>query len=152
MVLSIALILTILLSVLAFRTKCLHKLEVVVLWMFISSLVNDVYSMGGLNLGHIKTSDRMEEFFTFVVFSAAFIPAFITWMLGIISSLRTPIWKYVFIVLIPFVLFVLEYTADFVGIIEHHHMSKGDSFLVWILVLLVVYIFRRWFFSLSKGV
>jgi len=152
MVLSVALLLTILLTVLAFRTKCLHKLEVVVLWMFISSLVYDVYSMGGLNLGHIKTSDRMEEFFSFVVVSAALIPALITWMFGIILSLRTLIWKYMFIIISPFVLVVLEYTADFVGIIKHHQMSKWDSFLVWCLILLVVYIFRRCFFLLSKGV
>ncbi|HAM81604.1 MAG TPA: hypothetical protein DCO80_12440 [Ornithinibacillus sp.] len=152
MILSIALLLTVLLTILAFRTKSLHKIEVIVLIVFISNIVNNVYSMWGLNLNHIKTSDRMEEFISFVLVSAAMMPALITCMLGIILSIRTLVWKYLFIIISPFLLILIEYLADVVGIIEHYQMSIWDSLIVWTSVLLIAYIFRSFFYSLLKGV
>ncbi|GIO26365.1 hypothetical protein [Ornithinibacillus bavariensis] len=152
MILSIALLLTVLLTILAFRTKSLHKIEVIVLIVFISNIVNNVYSMWGLNLNHIKTSDRMEEFISFVLVSAAMMPALITCMLGIILSIRTLVWKYLFIIISPFLLILIEYLADVVGLIEHYQMSIWDSLIVWTSVLLIAYIFRSFFYSLLKGV
>ncbi|MFS0674512.1 hypothetical protein [Ornithinibacillus sp. 179-J 7C1 HS] len=152
MVLTITIILTILVIILAFRTNCLHKLEAVVLIVFISNLVNDIYSMGGLNLGLISTSNNMDEFFSFVVISAVLVPALITWMVGFFLSIRKHRWKYLLIVNIPFFLVALEYTADSVGIMEHHQMSMWMSWLVWCVVLLIVFLFRRIYFFLLKGV
>lgn len=152
MVLFISCILTLLFIGLSLQTKNLHRLEVAILWMFTSNIIYDVFSMGGVNLGHITTSDNMEQFSTFVVVGAALIPAFITWMLGIAVSLRPFVSEYAFFTMGPFILVVVEYMSDFAGIIDHYAMSKWASLILWFFVLLAVYLFHRFLLHVLKGV
>jgi hypothetical protein len=152
MLLSVTLSLTILFIILAFRTKSLHKIEVITLIVFISNLLNDAFSMGGLNLGQIKTSDNMGSFLSFIIWCAALIPAITTWMIGMTLSHHTFLWKSVTIILASFVLVVVEFTAEWGGMIEHHQLSIPGLLIFWFLVLLAVLIFQRFYSKLLKGV
>jgi hypothetical protein len=151
MVLSVTFLLTILLTIIVFRTRSLHNLEVVVLLLFISNIVNNVYSMWGLNLNYIFSSDRIDEFISFVLVCSVLIPALITCILGISFSLGSLIWRSFIMAISPFTLLAIEYMADAVGIIEHQQISIWNSLLVWYLVIIIAFIFRSGFFSLLKG-
>jgi len=128
----------------AVTKRKLHFFEVLLLWVFVLAVLNNVIWLVGLNAKLILYSQNMGDFLALDALRSVIIPVFIILFLEIIlveekKSRQLFYWAGTIIMLVG-----IEYMADFVGVINHIATWKWWwSFAWWTAFVLLSYAVHR---------
>src|SRR3954449_8687985 len=123
-------------------SKELHLFEIIFLWFTISLLSQTVSWMLIVNLELLKVANGQSYFILHAIEKIIIDPlvtiTFFDWSKRISHETR----KYVFLVLTPFALILIEYIYIWSGVLEKKHWNIGYSFIEWVFLIAVTY--RLW--------
>lgn len=120
-------------------SKELHLFEILFLWFTICLISQTSSWMLIVNLDFLSVSNGRSYFILHAIEKIIIEPlvtiTFFDWSKRISNKTR----KYVFLVLTPITLMLIEYIYIWTGVLEKKHWNIGYSFIEWVFIVTVAY-------------
>lgn len=142
MLLILTALFTACLTVLSWRSKRTKKLEIVILWLLLSTLLAEMFDIATVNLGLLGVPHTFQAICSVVLLGMMLYPALIAWMLDLMLSLTSAPARWLLLAGQAFLLFAVEYAADRLGLLMHSSWNGWYVFLFWLLFLLGAAVLR----------
>ena len=127
------------------KKKKLHILEIIVYWMVSSYLYQNFSALCYMNFKTIIIPDKLSYELSHFLNRIILFPILLVTFLHFFLVLSTHLKKLLLMICFIFLLSGLEWLSDFLGVLIHVHWKVWWSFSFWLIGLLVLVGFMKFF-------
>jgi len=120
-------------------SKELHLFEILFLWFTVCLISQTISWMLIVNLELLSVANGRSYFILHAIEKIIIDPLVTITFFDWSRRVSHATWKYVFLVLAPFALILVEYIYIWAGVLEKKHWNIGYSFFEWVFLIAVAY-------------
>lgn len=123
----------------------MHLFEILFLWMVVWLLGHTISSIIIVNLQLLEITKEISKFWLHIFKRIFLYPLLIIWFLDISLLIGNKIKKYLFLLLLIFILISIEYCFILSGVFIKKNWNIGYSFIEWAFTVGVSYFLWKWY-------
>ena len=120
-------------------SKELHLFEILFLWFTVCLISQTISWMLIVNLDLLSVANGRSYFILHAIEKIIIDPLVTITFFDLSRRVSHATWKYVFLVLTPIILMLIEYIYIWTGVLEKKHWNIGYSFIEWVFIVTVAY-------------